>query len=252
MKPALLALMAFHFWRVRKAGGLVPIAAEKGESRPRLPVVPHLLVREAAMAALVSAEAVSALREQGMPVFDLSADFRFDDLSVYVGESEVPPLVAIGQPLVINSAQVQNGGLKIANGHLIFGGEVSEFISFAVGDSALDPATSHPHGEPVRIVITTTSFRVFGRRLTSKLTAPNNERVIQHSMASKILQQRRRRLIRYAALPANAARQSTMMIPSRLIELDESHTPLCQAPGAQAVCGVGSRLFNILAVHLQR
>ena len=30
-----------------------------------------------------SAEAVSSLRERGMPVLDLSADFRFDDLSVY-------------------------------------------------------------------------------------------------------------------------------------------------------------------------
>lgn len=40
-----------------------------------------------------SAEAVSALRERGMPVLDLSADFRFDDLSVYeawYGKHPVP------------------------------------------------------------------------------------------------------------------------------------------------------------------
>jgi quinol-cytochrome oxidoreductase complex cytochrome b subunit len=52
---ALMVLMAFHFWRVRKAGGLVAIGAGRGVSRPKLPVVPHLLVREAAMAAVVSA-----------------------------------------------------------------------------------------------------------------------------------------------------------------------------------------------------
>ena len=40
-----------------------------------------------------SAEAVSALRERGTPVLDLSADFRFDDLSVYeawYGKHPVP------------------------------------------------------------------------------------------------------------------------------------------------------------------
>jgi N-acetyl-gamma-glutamyl-phosphate reductase len=40
-----------------------------------------------------SAEAVSALRDRGMPVLDLSADFRFDDLSVYeawYGKHPVP------------------------------------------------------------------------------------------------------------------------------------------------------------------
>ena len=40
-----------------------------------------------------SAEAVSALRERGLPVLDLSADFRFEDLSVYeawYGKHPVP------------------------------------------------------------------------------------------------------------------------------------------------------------------
>ena len=40
-----------------------------------------------------SAEAVSALRERGLPVLDLSADFRFDDLGVYeawYGKHPVP------------------------------------------------------------------------------------------------------------------------------------------------------------------
>ena len=40
-----------------------------------------------------SAEAVNALRDQNVPVFDLSADYRFDDLSVYetcYGEHLVP------------------------------------------------------------------------------------------------------------------------------------------------------------------
>jgi quinol-cytochrome oxidoreductase complex cytochrome b subunit len=48
----LILLLAFHFWRIRKAGGLA--AAFKGENptakEDRIEVVPHLMVREMAMA----------------------------------------------------------------------------------------------------------------------------------------------------------------------------------------------------------
>ncbi len=49
----LIALMAFHFWRVRKSGGLV-IPRSPGETEDpdlaRVPTVPNLLLRETAMA----------------------------------------------------------------------------------------------------------------------------------------------------------------------------------------------------------
>jgi quinol-cytochrome oxidoreductase complex cytochrome b subunit len=54
----IVALMAFHFWRVRKAGGLVVPrvpGADPDEQPIRVPVLPNLLVREAAMASVVIA-----------------------------------------------------------------------------------------------------------------------------------------------------------------------------------------------------
>jgi quinol-cytochrome oxidoreductase complex cytochrome b subunit len=45
----MVILLAFHFWRVRKAGGLVaPVSAQEGPAAPanRIPVVPNLLLRE--------------------------------------------------------------------------------------------------------------------------------------------------------------------------------------------------------------
>jgi len=51
-------LMAYHFWRVRKAGGLVraPQAEHNGAAAPlRVGTVPHLIVRELAMTAVVLA-----------------------------------------------------------------------------------------------------------------------------------------------------------------------------------------------------
>lgn len=57
--PVLLgSLMGFHFWRIRKAGGLV-VPREPGEaidpSPARVPAAPHLLVREATTALVVTA-----------------------------------------------------------------------------------------------------------------------------------------------------------------------------------------------------
>jgi quinol-cytochrome oxidoreductase complex cytochrome b subunit len=53
LHAAIVSLMAYHFWRIRKAGGLlVPRSPQEGlEERPVLvPSNPHLLVREAAVA----------------------------------------------------------------------------------------------------------------------------------------------------------------------------------------------------------
>lgn len=51
----LLALMLFHFWRVRRAGGVVPPRRGHDDDAVRVATVPHLVVREAAAAALLLA-----------------------------------------------------------------------------------------------------------------------------------------------------------------------------------------------------
>jgi quinol-cytochrome oxidoreductase complex cytochrome b subunit len=54
----LLFLMAFHFWRIRKAGGLViPRAPEEDPDKNpvRVPVLPHLLLRETVIALVLLA-----------------------------------------------------------------------------------------------------------------------------------------------------------------------------------------------------
>jgi quinol-cytochrome oxidoreductase complex cytochrome b subunit len=61
MPVLLVGLMGFHFWRVRKAGGVV--IPRKPDAPPvekitRIPAIPHLFVRESAMAALLIAVAL--------------------------------------------------------------------------------------------------------------------------------------------------------------------------------------------------
>jgi quinol-cytochrome oxidoreductase complex cytochrome b subunit len=57
--PALLILLLpFHFWRIRRAGGLVvpgPPQAPKESKGPMLPAIPHLLLREVVVALIAIA-----------------------------------------------------------------------------------------------------------------------------------------------------------------------------------------------------
>jgi quinol-cytochrome oxidoreductase complex cytochrome b subunit len=71
--PALLAVLtAFHFWRVRKAGGVVmpppgPGEPEAGESE-KVMLLPHLLMREVAVALVVTAVVVVLGAALGAPL----------------------------------------------------------------------------------------------------------------------------------------------------------------------------------------
>jgi quinol-cytochrome oxidoreductase complex cytochrome b subunit len=70
---ALVALMAFHFWRVRKAGGVVvppPGPGEPTGDGEKVLFVPHLLMREAVQALVVLAVVVTLAAAFGAPLGD--------------------------------------------------------------------------------------------------------------------------------------------------------------------------------------
>jgi quinol-cytochrome oxidoreductase complex cytochrome b subunit len=58
MPAVLILLLPFHFWRIRKAGGLAAACTDKpshGHTPEKIDVIPHLIVRELAMGACVMA-----------------------------------------------------------------------------------------------------------------------------------------------------------------------------------------------------
>jgi quinol-cytochrome oxidoreductase complex cytochrome b subunit len=114
--PLLMAgVMGFHFWRIRKAGGLVVprIPSEPIDEKPaRVPVVPHLLVREVTMAMALTATllvasilfdaALSAPANPGLSPNPVRAPWYFAGLQELllhvhpiVAVSVIPPLACI-------------------------------------------------------------------------------------------------------------------------------------------------------------
>src|SRR5437867_1307872 len=63
------------------------------------------------------------------------------------GEALVQTLIFVGELLVVNTKQVQNGRLEITHMNGIFHDVVAEFVGLAVDDAALDPPAGHPEAE---------------------------------------------------------------------------------------------------------
>src|SRR2546427_12349652 len=84
------------------------------------------------------------------------------DPPVHVREKKVPAGVAVGQLLVIEAKEPENGGLKIVNVELFFSGLEAEFVGRSVGLAPLDAATSQPHRESIMVMIATIDFARVG------------------------------------------------------------------------------------------
>ena len=77
-----------------------------------------------------------------------------NDVTVDVGEAIVAALEFIGELFVIDSEEVEEGGVEIVNVDGVFDGVKADVVGLAVGDAGFHAAASHPDGEGVRVVIT--------------------------------------------------------------------------------------------------
>ena len=70
-----------------------------------------------------------------------------------VGQPALDAVVVKSQALVIETQQVQNGGVEIVPAHRIDSGAVADLIALSIGDPGLEPGTGHPDGETGVVVV---------------------------------------------------------------------------------------------------
>ena len=63
---------------------------------------------------------------------------------MHVGQSIVSALEAVRESLVIDAEAMQDCGVEVVDVDGVFSNVVAEIVGFAVRDSGLDAATSHP------------------------------------------------------------------------------------------------------------
>lgn len=116
------------------------------------------------------------------------------DMSMHIGQTEITSIIAIGEPFVIESQLVKEGGVQVVHMHLVLHGVVSEFIGGAVTESGFEAATGQPHGETARVVVASGAI-VFRIGSAAKFTAPPDDGILEQSTGLEVCQQCGDRLI---------------------------------------------------------
>src|ERR1041385_4261135 len=76
----------------------------------------------------------------------------------------------------------------------------------------------------------------------AEFAAPDHQRVLEQPASFQVRDQRVAGLVHVLALAANALGQAAVMVPARMIELDETNVAFGPAPGQKTIGGKGSRL----------
>jgi hypothetical protein len=74
-------------------------------------------------------------------------------VAVHIRGPVVPTRISVGELFVIESKQMEDGGVKIMHIHRPFSGKSSEVVRGSVGEAWLCPAPGHPDREAPGVVV---------------------------------------------------------------------------------------------------
>ncbi len=118
-------------------------------------------------------------------------EHTWNHLPVDVGEAEVAALGTEGELLVVESEQMQEGGLQIVDMDFVVGDGEAEFVRFTVSGSGADPGAGHENGKAVGVMVASEDLAcggpAFAERSAAEFTTPNNQGVVQESAAAQVL-----------------------------------------------------------------
>src|SRR5260370_15911316 len=104
-----------------------------------------------------------------------------------IREAHIAAAKAVSQPFVVDSQEMEQGGVQVVNLDLVFDDEVAVVVGGAVDGSALAAATGQPDRETKGIVIA--AVRALGHGCTAELTAPQDQGLLQQAARLQVLEQ---------------------------------------------------------------
>src|SRR5258708_4581821 len=162
-------------------------------------------------------------------------------------------VVEVRHALVIQSQKVQNRGVDVMHVTRPVHRAQSDGIGSPDGLAALDAAPGHPHAEAPGIMIASLAFFVEGS--ASKLAAPYDQRVLQHSAGLQVAEQAGNGLVGNLAHLRVIAVEIGMCVPgaaTTAIELDKTHTAFDESARQQTIRAELRREWFVQAVELLR
>ena len=122
-----------------------------------------------------------------------------------------------GETFVVDSERVQDGGVEVVDVHWVFEDVVGVIVGFAVIKSLFESTACDPRTETSPMVITAVAG--FGQLAlavdrSSKLTAKDHYRVLQHAPLFQVLDQGDGRLIHALAVCGEFLGQVAVLVPA--------------------------------------
>ncbi len=177
-----------------------------------------------------------------------SGKYLPDDIPVNIGQAAFQAVVVLGQALVIQSQEVQDGRIEIPDGGSIDGRPASECIGFPVTHAAPNARAHHPEGEGIGIMVSPRCALLMSGH-APKFGAPEDERVFKQTPLFEVGEQGGGGLVEDGAMAHVVGPQRFMRIPieetvhpagpGSTVEIDITNAPFQEAAGKQAVAGVG-------------
>ena len=152
---------------------------------------------------------------------------------MHIRQSEIAALEAERELFVVDAKCVQNRRVQIVNMDGLIDDVVTEVVSFAIDLPAFDATACHPHCEVARMMVATVV--VFGQRSLTvdrapKFSAPDHQRIIQHSALFQILYQGSTRPVAGGCHCPDCPGQSPVMVPASQKDLSERYTTFRHPP----------------------
>ncbi len=158
-----------------------------------------------------------------------------DDLTADIGEAMITSVVAEGELFVIETEQVEEGGVQIVHVDLAIHGEVPEVVGGAPREPGFHATPGQPGGEAAGIVIATGSI-LFRVRRATEFSAPPYEGVFEEPASMEIGEETGDGFVGGAGV-LGVAWKVAVLIPAwvggvvAVGDLDEADAGLAQAAG---------------------
>ena len=135
---------------------------------------------------------------------------------------------------------MEHGGVKVVHVDRVFNHIVTEIVGGAEHQARFHAAAGHPDREtarmmvPAEIVLPYLALRIGG---PSKLTAPDNQCVIEQAAGFEVFDQGGAGLVGVPGLSFDALGQAAVVVPVTVAQLDEADAPLGQTASQETIVG---------------
>ena len=156
---------------------------------------------------------------------------------------------------MIHPQQVQQGRVDIMDVHRVLGRVITILIRCTVTHPTPHTSTGHPHRETLGIVVTSICGALSGRS-SAKLTAPENQSVVQQSALFQVGQQSGDGAVNLQCVFGMSFAQVSVLIPLyecvAVSDLDEPHAGFGKATSHQALASKILGHFVVQAIEFLR